>query len=700
MKLRYLLGLFLTGSLLTTTVTVWQVIALDGALDRVEDAEQRRLESIALAEELRQSSDDLTRFARMYVQTGDQRFETYFRNVLAIRNGELPRPDGYESIFWDRVIVDEAFRLESGSGTAISLRDRMVQLGFTEAEFDLLSEAQQQSDQLSSIEYRAFKAMQGLYDDGSGNYTRVGPPDRRLARRLLYANDYLRAKASIMAPIERFEKQVNSRTTATLAVVESEAKGLLLGTFVATGSLLGLLIALTMLVRQRVLVRAGALAGAAEQITSGDLDVRSGVRGNDELGVLGKAFDNMVTQLSETLALVTAAKERMEDELNVAREIQLSMVPLIFPFPAFPAYAEFSIYAALKPAREIGGDFYDFFFIDDQRICLCIGDVSGKGVPSALFMAVAKTLIKSRAADDLSTASIVTHVNDELSADNKECMFVTLFIGIVDIRTGEVVATNAGHNPPYVCRSNGTLQRLDARHGPIVGAMEGVVYGEARMHLNPADMVFLYTDGVTEAMDGKDNLFSEERLVSLLKDAHLDTAENVVNATLSAVRTFETGAEQTDDVTVLAFRFHGSSEASTIVRKQIEIENDLSEIARVTEAFETFANENDIPMPTAMKFNIVFDDLLNNVISYAFRDGAEHQIKVEMKLLGERLTVIITDDGIPFDPLSVEAPDTELPLEDREVGGLGIHLVKSLVDDVSYRRRIDRNVITLTHHLE
>jgi sigma-B regulation protein RsbU (phosphoserine phosphatase) len=693
MKLRYLLSLFLTATLFVSAVTVWLAIELNGALNRVSDAEQRRFNSILLADELRQSSDDLTRFARMFVQTGDERFEDYFWRVLAIRNGELPRPEGYEGIFWDRVIVEDPSRPETVPGKAISLQDRMARLGFTQVEFDLLAEAQKRSDALTKIENRAFNAVRGFYDDGTGNYTRVGPPDMSLAQRLLYGEDYLRAKASIMEPIGRFQQHVNSRTTAALTATENAAHGILLGTFVATGSLLVLLIVLSILIHRRVLLRTGALASAAEQITAGELDVRSGVQGKDELGVLGTTFDDMVSRLAKSLKLVTASRDRMEEELNIGREIQMSMVPLIFP--AFPNHDEFTIFAVLEPAREVGGDFYDFFFIDEDRFCICIGDVSGKGVPSALFMAVAKTLIKSRATDDFSTASILTHLNDELSADNKECMFVTLFIGIINIKTGEVLFTNAGHNPPYIRRNDGSLQRLDARHGPVIGAMNGVVYGEDRVRLERADLVLLYTDGVTEAMDSKNNLFSEDRLVRLLKEPDMGSAEKAVNSTVSAVKTFESGAEQTDDVTVLAFQFHGSSKASTMVRQRIEIKNELTEITSVTEVFEAFADENGIPMSIATKFNIVFDELLSNIISYAYRDEGEHEIEVQMEHLGDRLTVTIADDGVPFNPLGVAPPNTETSLEDRELGGLGIHLVRSLVDELSYQRRIDKNVVTL-----
>jgi sigma-B regulation protein RsbU (phosphoserine phosphatase) len=281
-----------------------------------------------------------------------------------------------------------------------------------------------------------------------------------------------------------------------------------------------------------------------------------------EIGVaLLKRLSSMVRTGDDSLIELRVHNERMETELNIARNIQMSMVPLIFP--AFPERDEFTVFAVLEPAREVGGDFYDFFFIDENRFCFCIGDVSGKGVPSALFMAVAKTLIKSRASDGHSTASIVTHVNDELSADNKENMFVTLFIAIVNILSGDVLYTNAGHNPPYIRRRNGKLFSLDECHGPFIGAMEGMVYGENSVKMEPSDICLLYTDGVTEAMDADNNMYSDERLLKLLETMEADTVENVVKEIVASVETFEDGVAQTDDVTVLAFQFHGSSEAST-----------------------------------------------------------------------------------------------------------------------------------------
>jgi sigma-B regulation protein RsbU (phosphoserine phosphatase) len=269
----------------------------------------------------------------------------------------------------------------------------------------------------------------------------------------------------------------------------------------------------------------------------------------------------------------------MESELNVGHEIQMSMIPLIFP--PFPDHDEFSIYAALEPAREVGGDFYDYYFLDDGRLCFCVGDVSGKGVPAALFMAVTKTLIKSRAIDDFSTASILTHVNAELSADTTNSMFVTVFLGILDFRSGEFVYTNAGHNPPYLKRKGGSLQRLDVRHGPMIGAAPGMVYREDTETMTPGDMLFMYTDGVTEERNADRELFSEKRLVSVLATTTVDSVENAVRDTVAAVRDFRGDGDQEDDITVLAVQFQESSMHDPIAVFHFMARNDLSEIAKV-----------------------------------------------------------------------------------------------------------------------
>jgi ammonium transporter len=402
-------------------------------------------------------------------------------------------------------------------------------------------------------------------------------------------------------------------------------------------------------------------------------------------------------KLEEAYEIIRDQKERMESELNIGREIQMNMLPVIFP--PFPDHDEFSIYAQLEPAREVGGDFYDFFFIDDQRLCVCVGDVSGKGVPSALFMAVTKTLIKSRTTDDFSTASILTHVNAELSSNNESCMFVTIFLGIVNIRTGLLIYTNAGHNPSYLKSKEGSLRRLDALHGPVVGAVSGMVYDEEIITLEPEDLLFMYTDGVTEEMNADSQLFSEGRMTDVLRSKATDSAESAVRDIVSAVESFKGETEQSDDITVLALQFLANPASDSTAVLQMSAKNDLSEIATINATFEEFAKEHNLPAKIRRRMAIAFDDLLNNVISYAFRDEDEHEVEIRAELTGNRLTVTISDDGIPFNPLGIKTPDTSLSLEEREIGGLGIHLVRNMVDDISYQRRIDKNVLSVVMHV-
>ena len=403
-------------------------------------------------------------------------------------------------------------------------------------------------------------------------------------------------------------------------------------------------------------------------------------------------------ELQAVYGIIKNQKERMESELKVGHEIQMSMVPLTFP--AFPDRKEFSIYGSLEPAREIGGDFYDFFFIDEERICFCIGDVSGKGVPAALFMAVTKTLIKSRATDDPSTASIVTHVNDELSHDNPNKMFVTLFIGILNIRSGEFDYTNAGHNPPYLMRTDGPPEAMSARHGPIVGAVNGMVYRKGTDVMHPGDILHMYTDGVTEEMDTDGQLFSDERLAALISTQTIDSVEAAVDKTISAVKSFRGEKDAEDDVTVLAIQFFGAPMKASAAGLHVIVKNELSEITTVQERFREFGKAHGYSKDLERKMDMIIDELLGNVILYAFSEGGEHKIEITAEQVRNRLTVMISDDGVPFNPLLKAPSEISLAAKDRTIGGLGIPLVRKMADDILYQRRIDKNVLTLIVHVD
>ena len=254
--------------------------------------------------------------------------------------------------------------------------------------------------------------------------------------------------------------------------------------------------------------------------------------------------------LEKAYAIIKTQKDRMEKELNFGREIQMSMVP-----SEMPRRDEFSLHAVLEPAREVGGDFYDFFSLDDRHYCVCVGDVSDKGVAAALFMAVSRTVIRSKATGELSPAKILQYANNELSRDNEGNMFVTLFLAIIDITTGEVVFANGGHPSPIVRQANGDLVKLKGLHGPFLGAMEGFDYEQSQYRLGDGDSLIIYTDGVTEAMNTEKELFGDERLLKVLGHGSAGNADGLTREIVSAVRAFEAGAEQTDDTTVVVFQF-------------------------------------------------------------------------------------------------------------------------------------------------
>lgn len=253
-----------------------------------------------------------------------------------------------------------------------------------------------------------------------------------------------------------------------------------------------------------------------------------------------------------------ADKRRIEGELQAAREIQMSIVPKLFP--PFPDRTEFDIHAILEPAREVGGDLYDLFLLNKDNLCFLVGDVSGKGVPASLFMAVTKTLLKSGAHEDLTPAQILGNVNNELCVDNDSAMFVTVFLGILHIPSGRVKCSNAGHNLPFILRADGSLERLPKIEGIALGVVEDFSFASYDFTLRKGDTLLLYTDGVNEAMNQADELFGEERMEEVAQKNSNAAASGLTKALKDAVKDFAGPIEQSDDITVMALKYLVSPE--------------------------------------------------------------------------------------------------------------------------------------------
>ena len=300
------------------------------------------------------------------------------------------------------------------------------------------------------------------------------------------------------------------------------------------------------------------LHSGVKQVAKGNLTYQQEIISNDEIGDLSRAFNKMVSDLREhveQLKQTTAAKEKMESELKIAHNIQMSIIPNTFP--AFSERTEFDLYAKIITAKAVGGDLYDFFFIDGRRLCFVVGDVSGKGVSAALFMAVTRTLLRSKAIEGISAASLITEVNNCLCLENDACMFCTLFLAILDIKTGVCEFTNAGHNRPYLVLERDRIEPLAKVHGAPLGVMDNKTYHSDTITLKKGEAIVIYTDGVTEAQTVTHEMFEEDRLEAVVRANMTVSPQVLTDKIVGAVKDFEGEADQADDITVLVLRYLG-----------------------------------------------------------------------------------------------------------------------------------------------
>jgi sigma-B regulation protein RsbU (phosphoserine phosphatase) len=436
------------------------------------------------------------------------------------------------------------------------------------------------------------------------------------------------------------------------------------------------------------------LTEMTRRIAGGDFTQRIDTRAKNEIGLLAASFNEMTRRLNESiehLKETTAAKERIESELQIAHEIQMSMLPKIFP--PFPDRSEFDIFATLVPAKEVGGDFYDFFFIDEDHLCFAVGDVSGKGVPAALFMAVTKTLFKTTAGNGGSPGEILARLNAEICCDNESCMFVTLFCAILNVRTGQVDYSNGGHNLPYHLRRSG-VSLLENTGGKALGIVEKTTYRSGRVDLRPGETLLLYTDGVTEAMDLSETLYSDQRLERFLAGRSGGAPHRIVGDLIGNVEHFAGEVPQSDDITVMALRYFGSRQR-VAERLEIKLSNTISELDRFKQILTEFGRQQGLAADVVHDIDLALEEILTNIISYGYTDDREHEIRVSLGVQPGAVDIDVEDDGRPFNPLEAPEPDTAKPLEQRMVGGLGIHLVRKLMDGLEYERRNDRNLLSM-----
>ena len=395
---------------------------------------------------------------------------------------------------------------------------------------------------------------------------------------------------------------------------------------------------------------------------------------------------------TEALKTTIAEKEKIESELAVAREIQLQLLPGIFP--AVPNRKEFDIYASLEPAREVGGDFYDFFFIDRNSLCIVIGDVSGKGVPAALFMAMTKTMIKAAARLLVEPEYILADVNREIARNNPSLTFVTVFLGVLDLNSGGLTYTCAGHNPQLFIGQRGNTVLLGDAQCPAIGLDDAFQYRQATAQLRHKDGLLLFTDGVTEAQNDKNRLFTQESLMNTVALTADVTPKERVMAILSQIREFTGSRPLDDDMTLLALTYFSPNRISD-THKTIVLMNDIREMSRIIDAITHIADSVSCPPVVVHDVTLAMEEIFSNIVFYGFGDDLDHHITLHLVIEGDALILTLQDEGIPFNPLNVQIGPRDKPLEERDKGGMGITLAKNLMDKMEYRRERGKNILRM-----
>ncbi len=359
-----------------------------------------------------------------------------------------------------------------------------------------------------------------------------------------------------LEPAVAIADSIDTSTDTTVIQLNQVTNDVVLAIILVALSSILIITLVSMVLAKRITRPLGHLIRGVEQISAGRLDTYIMVATKDEIFHLSTAFnsmaENLQSQIDEVTA-VTAEKERIGAELEVATQIQASMLPCIFP--AFPEHKEFDVFASMEPAKEVGGDFYDFFLVDENHLGMVMADVSGKGVPAALFMVIAKTLIKNHAQNGESPSQVLTNVNDQLCENNDAGMFVTCWMGILDIHSGVLTYGNAGHNPPLLCRKNGQFEYIKMTPGFVLAGMEGIRYRQAEITLDKGDIIYLYTDGVTEATDIHNELYGEDRLEKVLNANRIAPLDDMLHAIKADIDLFVGEAPQFDDITMLGLSF-------------------------------------------------------------------------------------------------------------------------------------------------
>ena len=448
---------------------------------------------------------------------------------------------------------------------------------------------------------------------------------------------------------------------------------------------------------RRILIRPlGTLNQAAVDLVDSKMerlqDFHVDIHTEDEIQELSDSFQYMVDALNnyiKNLKNITAEKERIGAELDVAQHIQSSMLPCIFP--PFPERHEFDIFASMTPAKEVGGDFYDFFLVDDDHLALVMADVSGKGVPAALFMMISKSLIKSATQSGLSPRGVLEKVNNQLCENNDAEMFVTVWLGIMEISTGKMKCANAGHEYPATRKKGGDFELFHDKHGFVLAGMESSRYKEYELQLDVGDRLFVYTDGVPEATNADQVLYGTDRMLAALNAGKDLTCKELLESVHKDVDDFVGDANQFDDITMLCIE---RKEAASDMKK-ISLNPSLETLSVAFAFFEEQLENANVSQKVMVQVNTAVDEIYSNIARYSGATVAT----LGCQITEEKAVLRFSDNGRPYDPTEKADPDTTLSADDREIGGLGIFMVKKMMDEMHYEYADGLNILTLIKKL-
>ena len=442
------------------------------------------------------------------------------------------------------------------------------------------------------------------------------------------------------------------------------------------------------------------LANEAETIASGQFDTQlPDFKRIDEIGQLSQSFGNMQQSLVkyiEELKETTTQKASIESDLRIASNIQMGMLPVKFPTKA--ERDDVQLYASLTPAKAVGGDLFDFYF-RDEKLFFCIGDVSGKGVPASLFMAVTRSIFRTVSVHESMPDRIVTIMNKTMADMNKTHMFVTLFVGVLDLPTGRLHYCNAGHDAPLLVGAG--VGELPCDSNIPVGFMPSWKYSLQEAHIFTGTTIFLFTDGLTEAEDARHEQFQMERVNDVAYQAlaqQQQEPKQLIERMTDAVHQFVGDAEQSDDLTMMAIQYI-KEQRDVWLRKSIVLANDTSQVPQLSAFVEEICETVGFDASHTTQINLAIEEAVVNVMKYAYPPQAHGDITIEAQSNDLRLKFTIIDSGVPFDPTVQAEVDTTLAAEERPIGGLGIHLVRKIMDSINYERVDKLNVLTLRKNL-